>query len=44
LCTPQRRITTVVHGEAYTHLEAIAGKTLLKQEIQNLGATSPLTR
>jgi len=40
----QRRITTLVHGEAFTALEADIGITLLKEEIDAAGHEDPLTK
>lgn len=40
----QRRITNIVHGAEYTHLEAITGWQLLKTEVEEKGADHPFTR
>lgn len=40
----QRRITTEVHGEAFTALEATTGQALLRADVETYGADSPLTQ
>lgn len=40
----QRRITTEVHGEAFTALEATTGQALLRADVEAYGADSPLTQ
>ena len=40
----QRRITSIVHGEDWTHLEAMTGWALLKTEIEEKGADHPFTK
>ena len=40
----QRRITSIVSGEAETALECIAGRTLLRTMMSDYGSDSPLSR
>ena len=42
--TLQRRIMREVHGDAFTALETITGRSLLVRAIGDMGATDPLTR
>lgn len=40
----QRRITSIVHGLPYTHLEALVGWKLLEAEMEHAGLESDLTK